>query len=950
MVAVCEEELRFTDPVWLLLLIPAFGGLYWSFKRVHGMARNRKRLAFAIRFLLVGALIFALSGPEARRANHGVATIFLLDKSDSINGEESRRAQDFVSEAMQKLGSEDAAGLIVFGRDALIDTAPGGRRTLGQVLSKVDGSSSDLAGAIRLASATFPDGKARRIVVLSDGNETAGDAEQAALVAQTDNIDIDYVPLGIEDKQKEASVVDLLTPDEIRVDQPFDLKAIIDSTSAGRALLEIDRDGKLVKSVPVTLNAGRNSIVVSDKLNDAGFSRYRATLKFEGDRDSRNNVGMGFVVVKGKPRVLVMQEDPKKKELADALQKAGIDIDLGGPGGLPTRPEQVQRYDAVIFNDINAASITEPQMKLLQSAVRDSGVGFAMVGGENSFLPGGYYGTPIAEVLPVDLNIRQRKSFPSTSVLIIVDCSGSMSMIEDGVQKLRMAAKAAEETVKLMAPTDRVGVAGSSDGIEFVAPMQPLTDKMSVISQIRKLDVTGGGIYIGPSIEAADPTLRKEPSKVRHFILLADGNDSTDWRDAIQRAMAMRADKITTTVIAIGEGKDVPMLQQLASAGGGRFYLATKARQLPAIFTQDAAIMSRSAIEEGRFFPKVVGGEEIMRGIDSLPGLLAYCLTDSRPLSKVGMKTHKDDPLLATWQYGLGTSLAFTSDAQSRWAKEWVGWEGFGAFWSQAIRSISRRATENNYQVAVHQEGGKGVIEMKGFDRLGNALNQENVTVRIAAPNGQSKETTLTQQAPGFFTGDFDASELGSYIVTVAEKDKSGGSRVSSSGFSVAYPPEYRSFRPNRPLLARVSKATHGQELKSPEQALRAANDPGASITELWPLLVLIATLLLPIDIAVRRLALPLSEILAKALARFQPKRQTVGAQVEVVGRLQQAKLRAKSSSGEEESGAPAVPIRTSISQEARPVAPAKPLKKGATASSSLLEAKRKRSEENKKT
>jgi len=940
-VGIREEELmRFTDPLWLILLIPAAAGLWFTFRQVHGMAKSRKRIAFVIRFLLASLLIFALAGPESRRANEGVATMFLIDRSDSIKGEESQKAEAFVSEALSKLGPKDSAGLIVFGRDAVIDTAPGGRRSLGPIQSKVDPSASDLAGAIRLASASFPDGKSRRIVILSDGNETSGDAVEAAEVAAADGIAIDYLPLGIEDKVAEASVVDLMAPGEARVDQPFDMRVVIDSTVAARGTLEIDRDGKLLKTVPVTLTQGRNAIVISDKLAQAGFSRYRATLQLDGDRDNRNNVGMGFVAVRGKPRILVMQDDPGKKELPAALQRSGIDIDLGGPGGLPTRAEQLQRYDAVVFNDYNAANITEQQMKLAQSAVRDSGVGFAMIGGENSFLPGGYYGTPIAEVLPVDLNIRQRKSFPSTSVLIIIDCSGSMSAFEDGVQKLRMAAKAAEETVKLLAPNDRVGVAGSTDGIEFVAPMQPLTDKMAVINQVRRIEITGGGIYIGPSILAAEPVLRREPSKVRHLIVLADGNDSTDFRDALTRAAGMRASQITTTVVAIGDGKDVPMLRSLAAAGGGRFYLAKKARQLPAIFTQDAAIMSRSAIEEGRFFPKVTGGEEILRGISSLPPLLAYCLTDARPLSKVGMRTHKDDPLLATWQYGLGSSLAFTSDAQSRWAQAWVGWEGFEAFWSQAIRSVSRRATQNNYQVAVRQEGGKGVIELKGYDRLGNPLTAENATVRIATPNGQSKEVTLAQQAPGLYEGAFDASELGSYVVTVAETDSTGGTRVSASGFSVPYPPEYRSFRPNRPLLSQVAKTTKGIELQNPSQALRPVSNPGESITELWQMFVFLAALLIPVDVGVRRLAIPLTELLAKLWARVRARKESVPSQTVVVDRLQQAKQRAKTGSGQaptinEERIAPDSPPREPV---VRPASRA-----GSSAGTSLLEAKRKR-------
>src|SRR5204863_4542570 len=111
-------------------------------------------------------------------------------------------------------------------------------------------------------------------------------------------------------------------------------------------------------------------------------------------------------------------------------------------------------------------------------------------------------------------------------------------------------------------------------------------------------------------------------------------------------------------------------------------YLAKKAGQLPAIFTQDAAIMSRSAIEEGVFLPKSVMGEEILRGIspNSVPALFAYCLASDRPLAQTGMRTAKDDPLLATWQYGLGSSLAFTSDAQAPWAARWGSWQQFGTF------------------------------------------------------------------------------------------------------------------------------------------------------------------------------------------------------------------------------------------------------------------------------
>ena len=935
--------MRFSQPYYLLLFLPALAGLIYSFRYVHGMAKARKKLAFTIRFLLVALIICALAGPQAYRQNRGLGVIFLLDRSDSINDASKKQAEKFVDQAMRSMGADDQAGVITFGKDAVVDAAPGGGRPLGQVLSVVDSTSTDIAGAIRLASASLPEGKARRIVVLSDGNETEGDAYEAAEVAATDHIQLDYVPLGQDEKTAEVSVRDVEAPSDARANSPFDLKVDIQSTTDEKAMLAVDRDGVMIKNMPVSLSKGLNTIVVTERLADVGFHRYRATIQPQFDRDNRNNVGMAFVSLRGKPKVLILQQNTADHALADALKKTGLDVEVSGPGQVPVRPEDYQQYDAVVFNDFNADSLTDQQMKVVQSAVRDSGVGFAMIGGENSFLPGGYFGTPIAEVLPVDLNIRQRKTFPSTSILICVDASGSMGMIEDGFPKIRLAAKAAEKTVEVMQPQDRVGVAGSTDGIEFVAPMQQLTDKGTVERECEKLEVGGGGIYIKPSMDFGNRVLSSENTQVRHFILMADGDDSDMQEGAIAEALAMRGNKITTTVVAIGTGKDVGFLQQLAAAGGGRYYLAAKASQLPQIATQDASIISRSAIEEGAFYPKLIAGEPVLKGIDSTPALFAYCLSEPRPLATIGMKTGKDDPLLATWQYGLGTSLAFTSDAQPRWAKDWVGWPGFGAFWSQAAHEITRRATRSTYQVLVKEQSGKGVVDITATDALGYPMKSMNSQVRVAMPDGSSKSVDVSQTAPGKFSGSFDATEIGSYIVTVAEPDPQGGTRVRSSGFSISYPAEYESFEPNLPLLARMSSITKGHALANPIDALRPIANPGASITDLWALFVLLAALLLPIDIGVRRVALPMGEIVAKVLAKLRfYRRQRQAVPVQAVDRLRVAKQRAQADLPTGSSDVPYRPTPSTPRPAQRPTAGV-----GTGTAKQLLAAKRQRKDEN---
>lgn len=931
--------MRFVEPWLLLLLIPVVAGLVLSARHIHGMMRLRKRFALVVRFALACCLVIAIAEPEAHRPNVGTCVMIVADRSDSITDSDRKLQETAMDEVASLLGEHDLAGLVVFGKEPAVDHLPARHRSFGRILTVTNGGASDLAAAIRLASASFPDGKARRIVLLSDGNETAGDAQQAAEAAAIDGIEIDTVVLGTETNTSEAAIVGLRTPEEARVNQPFDLRIDIDSTHAQTGEIVLDRDGVMVRRIPVQLAEGRNTFTVPQALDETGFYRYRATLRAANDGDDRNNVGAGFVPVRGKPKTLLVQESTGSSPLANALTQQGVDVELVSPGGIPVRSDEFQAYDSIVFNDVNAASLPTPIMEAVRANIQESGVGFAMVGGENSFLPGGWFGTPIAVALPVDLNVRQRKTFPSTSILVVADVSGSMAVMEDGVQKVRLAAKAAEQTVNMLSPIDRVGVAGSGDKIDFVAPMQALANKSAVIGQIRLLDTQGGGIYIRASMEFAIDALRRESTKVRHLILLADGNDCDTVEGSLEIATAMRSEKITTSVVAIGDGKDVAFLKVLAATGGGQFYLATKASQLPAIFTQDAAIMSRSAIEEGAFLPKVSLGEEALRGIDpgSIPPLFAYCLTDSRPLARTGMRTQKDDPLLATWQYGLGTSMAFTSDAQPRWAVRWLPWGGFGQFWAQAVRSIARRSTANRYRVGTTLEGAIGQVEVQATGTGGEPLDSLDAEVRLLRPDGTSVNVPVSASAPGVFKGRFETGQLGSYIVTVVERDPSGRTRVSTSGFSVAYPPEYRSRRANRPLLAQMAQTTGGVELQSPAEALRPLANPGYSVTPLWTWFVLAAALILPFDVAVRRIAIPLGQIFA-AMATFLRRRRSVSAPVpnERVDRLRAAKERGALPS--EPTVAPIIIAEKPAEErtEREPVV-------SGSVSSALLEAKRKK-------
>lgn len=936
--------MRFSDPLYALLILPLAAFLFLSFKQIRGLTKARKRNALIIRSVLLASLIVALMGPQSYRANKGSCTIFLVDRSDSIRDVDRDRQEKFLQEAISKRPENDSVGIVVFGSNALIESAPAPLRSFSRLTSIIEKSSSDVASAVRLASAMFPDGKSKRIVILTDGNETKGDARSAAQVAASDQISIDVVALGQQNTSKDVSIASVELPDSGRENEPFDLRITVDSQGINAAKLRIDRDGVVVAEKVVSLQEGKNTVLIPQKIDRVGLSRYRVTVEGSGDSDIRNNIGAGFINVKGRPKILLIQSRTDEQALFSALNRNGIAVDLVGPSSIPSRFEQLQAYDSIIFNDVNAQQIPVRLQSFIASAAQDSGIGLGMIGGENSFLPGGWYGSPVTEALPVDLNIRQKKSIAAASVLIIVDCSGSMGMPEDGQTKLSLASRAAEETIKMLGPMDRIGLAGSSNSVEMVVPMQSAEDKESAIRGARELAVTGGGIYVRPSIQKAYEVLSKETSKTRHFILLGDGADSTDWEGVEATALAMRAEKITISVVAIGDGKDVPNLKRLAALGGGRFYLATKASQLPAIFTQDTAVMSRSAIEEGAFLPKITQFDEAIRDLTSTPPLLAYCLVEPKPLAKMLMKTPKDDPLLLTGRSGLAGTFAFTSDSQARWAKNWMAWGDFGPFWSQLIRSVARQATKNQYQVSVDQSNGKAKVVVTGTDSNGNPLLAPETPVRIAGPDGKSNELILTQTAPGKYESEFETRGVGSYIVSVVEKGEDGAVRVQSSGTSVAYPAEYRATRTNQSLLSDITKESKGKEISKPEEVFRPATLKGSSLTELFPFFLTLALLLLPFDIAVRRIVVPFRELLATRRRKTEPK-------PEPISNLNAAKSRAQ----RPDASTPVVqtvekrivlnmsepqPIQTKDATEGEPE---KSSAGSGNTSASLLEAKRKR-------
>ncbi|HVR35207.1 MAG TPA: VWA domain-containing protein, partial [Methylomirabilota bacterium] len=412
---------QFAHPAWLLLLPPALAWVVWlAWKTDVQIGAWRRWTAMGLRLVVVTALILAMAGFQWLRSIEGMNVFFLLDRSDSIPPTQQERARRFVNEASAEKQSRDEAGVVIFGADAAIETLPNERVGVEKIQAVVSTERSDLAAAIRLGTAAFPETGQKRLVLVSDGNENLGEAQAAVLAARQLDVTLDVLPLGMA-RTNDVSLQRLSLPGVVKEGQPFEVKIFVDSDQDQTATLRLYRNDQFLGSRQVELAAGKNLFSFSDQLVDPNFYNYQVQIDAPGDTIPQNNRAAGFTTVRGDPRILVISADPDQdRDLVNSLQSGRIDVRVTGIPGRPANLAEMQSYDSIFLSNVAAGDLGEDWMELLESAVRDFGVGLVCVGGDQTYMAGGYRGTPLETTLPVNMELDSKKVLPSGALVMIM--------------------------------------------------------------------------------------------------------------------------------------------------------------------------------------------------------------------------------------------------------------------------------------------------------------------------------------------------------------------------------------------------------------------------------------------------------------------------------------------------------------------------------------------------
>jgi Ca-activated chloride channel family protein len=838
-------ELELTSPSILLAGLLVLPWLAWLYVRsLVDFPQWQRILSLATRCLVIALALLALAGLTLLEPTRELCVVFALDESLSVGTESRASVQKFIDDALPHQAGHRTAflrfgvepGPMLSDRAALAASPP------------VADRGTNIAAALEAAVAGMPPGYVPRIVLLSDGNATEGNAEAVALRAKVPVSTVSLAPRS----EPEVQVAAVSAPAQVRQGEPFWLEVTVDSNHDDEGLIEVFRGAHKLVSERKPLKSGENKFRFQQSITDERLASYSVRVSdLTQDSLVDNNVETGLVYASGQPRVLLIDRDPDlAQSLTWAMEQEGIQIEVRPPQGAPDNLADLQNYECLMLSNVAATELTQRQMELFRTYVQDLGGGLIMLGGDQSFGLGGYYKTVLEEILPVRSDFEKEKEKPSLAMVLIVDKSGSM-----GGDKIEMAKQAAAAAVELLGPSDKVGVLAFEGDFYWVAELQSAGNKGPILDAIARVEA-GGGTVMYPPMEEAFNILQGTAAKLKHVIVLTDGYSSPGDFEGVATAMA--GARITCSTVAVGDQCDTALLESIAELGQGRYYLAEDPNSVPQIFAKETMTASKSAINEQPFTPRVIRPTPALAEIDwtAAPFLLGYVVTRPKPTCEFILASESGDPLLCWWRYGLGMTAAFTSDAKSRWAAEWLAWPGYSRFWAQVIRHTMRKQDAKGMMVDIQRTDREATITIDAIDPAGRFLNQAATELTVIDSGLGRKQIKLEQTAPGRYTGRFETTAQGAYHLELTQSVEGTVVAQQSRGIAVGYPAELRLRPSSGESLANLARMTGGEANVSPGQVFADHGETARRPRPLWPQLLTAAILLFLFDVAFRRVDL----------------------------------------------------------------------------------------------
>ncbi len=811
--------MTFLYPQILALLLLPFGWLIYAWRR------SGRPALLLLKTLSFAAIIAALAVPEWRYSDRKVAVAILADTSASLTAHDLDSASQTIRAIQSRRGSN------------IVKVLPFARATRSLLAVETDGNlvgtpgeagrATDIEAAIRDGIASLPSGTVPRIALISDGNENLGSITRASWQARQFGIPIDTFPLS-GTPRPELRVEAVSIPGQVFSGERFPVALSIVSPTAQNANVDLAADGRTLGTQTVALQPGENRFLIRAAVNTTGavaLSGHVGTAPFQ------------YALTVRRPRVLLLSEDPPGADdhLLQILTTNRFEVDRG------TRvlPKDLDAYQLILFNNWDMRDIPLADQSRLDTFEKLGG-GLLWIAGEKNVYVDRKDAPedPLARALPARL--APPRTPEGTCVILIIDKSSSM----EG-KKMDLARQASIGVVENLRPQDYVAVLIFDNSFQWAVPLRKAEDR-SVIKRLISGITPDGGTQIAPALAEAFRKIVPVNAVYKHIVLLTDG--ISEEGDSLTLAHDAVANRVTISTVGLGQDVNRAYLEKIAANSKGKSYFLQEPNGLEQILLKDVQEHTGTTAVEKPLKPEIKHKADLLDGVDiaQAPALEGYVRFEPRSDADQ-ILTMERDPLLVRWQYGLGRSAVFTSDAKNRWASAWLGWKDFDRFWTNILRDLLPRASASEAVAEFDPATEDVVVDY----HLGREIPEAGTLPDIFAlgPGQFRRAAPLVRVSNA------------AYRARVHVGTAQGMFRIRPLVESRSFPEvgfyrneaELTDFGTNEALLKQLSAATGGRYQPTPGEVFDAGGRSTPSTIHLWPGLLGLAIVLNFFELVARK-------------------------------------------------------------------------------------------------
>lgn len=832
--------------LWLLLGNVFFIG--YAFKK----RASSTKFYVMMRCIVFSLIVISMAGVSWLDQTEDSHTIFLVDCSDSTrNGAD---AVDYINAQLNEKKPEDYFEIIAFGEDVAIESLITNDTLNYQPHVLVDAGGSNLARAFEFAINRFDQGKNKRLVLLSDFNETSGDLMKSVSSMNTEGIEFKHYVIQ-SDAKGDVQLVGIQAPSTVKQGERFKMVVSLYANTATQGYLRLYSDDGIVAQKEIQLKSGLQHYVFEDVLDKQGGHTYRAEVEVAGDTVQANNQWHHLVDVEGPLSVLLLDPNDEGRDYATLLMGQGFSVTRLLEKEVAIPLSQLSGYDSLVLINASIEQLHSDLLNNLDLYVKELGGGLLVIGGDASYVVGGYENTVLETMLPLNMALKVDGESYDLAMMAVIDKSGSMESGEHGLSKMIMAKEAVVRVAETLSERDELGLIAFDGQPYEVFPLTKTAALDTIVEKVKTV-TADGGTSILPALSKGLEALSQTTLKGKHLLLLSDGQgEQSGFAEVIARYP-----EVTISTIAIGEGADVDTMRRIALLGHGRFYQVTDYKKIPEIFTKETRLAMDEYIKEGSFVPQKVSGHPIIEGMNAYPLLSGYIGASIKPQAEWILSV-EETPLLATWQYGLGRTMAWTSDVGS-WASRYYESDQGVQLMTDMVADVARNDDGSGFQMSVS-------VNNNTLDITGLSEAIQDLKIDVLAPTGDVSTVAVSQFSDGYFEGEGLVSEEGFCVLRAV--DRASQAVLYQSPIAINYSKEYNLSQRQNSLDA-YQAVLHSTTLNEGNQVFTDIAQKTQTAKDFSQNLLLWALILFVFDVACRKLRFdPFRRIInRKATAKVQ--------------------------------------------------------------------------------